>query len=77
MIYSSHQKVSGLMLYVLPFFGKQVDYFLENGSTNQADSDFVIFETSDLQKASQFKPNIALISEEINEENLSLLLKNI
>ena len=77
LIYSSHQKVSGLMLYVLDFFGKEVDYFLENGSIKQADSDFVILETSDIQKASEFRPNIALISEEINNENLSLLLKNI
>lgn len=77
LIYSSHQKISGLMLYVLDFFGKEVDYFLENGSTKQADSDFVILETSYIQKASDFRPNIALISEEINNENLYLLLKNI
>lgn len=77
LIYSSHQKVAELTLYVLEFFGKNADYFLENGNAKKTDNDFVILETSNVQYASDFRPNIALISEEIKDENLSSLLKNI
>ena len=77
LIYSSYPKNAELVLHVLDFFGKKTDYILANGNSRTEDNDFVILETSDLQKATDFKANIALISDEMNSENLSLILKNI
>lgn len=76
-IYSSHQPVAELLLYVLDFCGKEVDYFFEKRHSKKAESDFVILETSDVQAASNFKGNIVLISAEMNGENISSVLKNI
>lgn len=77
LIYSSYPKTAELVLHVLDFLGKKTDYILVNGNSRTEDNDFVILETSDLQKATDFKANIALISDEMNSENLSLILKNI
>ena len=40
-------------------------------------NDFVILETSDLQKAADFKANIGLISDEMGSGNLTSIIKNI
>ena len=77
LIYSSYPKNAELVLHVLDFFGKKTDYILANGTSKTTDCDFVILETSDLQKAADFKANIGLISAEMDSENLSLILKNI
>ncbi|MBH1959105.1 MAG: hypothetical protein I8H68_03240 [Flavobacteriia bacterium] len=77
LIYSSHQPVANFIIYVLNFFEKDFDYFLEKGDKKQTDSDFVILETSDLQKAKDFKPIIAFISDEMGSENFFQVLKNI
>ncbi|UFK97233.1 hypothetical protein [Kaistella faecalis] len=77
LVYSSHQPVANFIIYVLNFFEKDFDYFLENGHKKETDSDFVILETSDPQKAKDFKPNIVLIVEDKESEKLSPILKNI
>ena len=77
LIYSSYPKTAELVLHVLDFLGKNTDYILVNGNSRTEDNDFVILETSDHQKATDFKANIALISDEMNSENLISVLKNI
>ena len=77
LIYSSYPKTAELVLHVLDFFGKNTDFILSNGKSKTADCDFVILETSDLQKAADFKANIALISNEMGSGNLPSILKNI
>ena len=77
LIYSSYPKTAKLVLHVLDFFGKNTDFILSNGKSKTADCDFVILETSDLQKAADFKANIALISNEMGSGNLPSILKNI
>ena len=58
LIYAVNPSISKLILEVLNFAGKEFDFFLNSGSTKNDNNDFVIFETSDLEKASQFKPTI-------------------
>ena len=77
LIYSSYPKTAKLVLHVLDFFGKNTDFILSNGKSKTADCDFVILETSDLQKAADFKANIGLISDEMGSGNLTSILKNI
>ena len=77
LIYSSYPKTAKLVLHVLDFFGKNTDFILANGKSKTADCDFVILETSDLQKAADFKANIGLISDEMGSGNLTSILKNI
>ena len=77
LIYSSYLKTAELVLHVLDFFGKNTDFILANGKSKTADCDFVILETSDLQKAADFKANIALISNEMGSGNLTSIIKNI
>ena len=77
LIYSSYPKTAKLVLHVLDFFGKNTDFILANGKSKTADCDFVILETSDLQKAADFKANIGLISDDMGSGNLTLILKNI
>ena len=77
LIYSSYPKTAKLVLHVLDFFGKNTDFILSNGKSKTADCDFVILETSDLQKAADFKANISLISDEMGSGNLTSIIKNI
>ena len=77
LIYSSYPKTAELVLHVLDFFGKKTDYILANGTNKTTDCDFVILETSDLQKAADFKANIGLISDEMGSGNLTSIIKNI
>ena len=77
LIYSSYPKTAKRVLHVLDFFGKNTDFILSNGKSKTADCDFVILETSDLQKAADFKANIGLISDEMGSGNLTSIIKNI
>lgn len=77
LIYTSDASITKLVLEVLHFHGKEFDYFLESGFNYNNDNDFVIFETSDFEKASQFKPTIFFISKEIDGKNTDSALRNI
>lgn len=77
LIYTSDSSIAKLVLEVLNFSGKEFDFFLEKGFEKNSDNDFVIYETSDIEKAVQFKPTIFFISKEINTENLDSALRNI
>lgn len=77
LIYAVNPSISKLILEVLNFAGKEFDFFLNSGSTKNDNNDFVIFETSDLEKAAQFKPTIFFVSNEIDGENIASTLENI
>ena len=77
LVFSSQQKLSGLVLEILHFNDKEFDYFLADSEFRNEENDFVLFETSDVEKASQFQPNIVFISEENDFENIEPILKNI
>lgn len=77
LVYSSVSSVMKLLVSVLDFHGKDFDFFSENDFSKNPENDFVILETSDLKKASAFKPNIVFISNEIPAENIIPVLPNI
>ena len=77
LIYTSDALITQLMIAVLDFYGKNFDYFLQNGSEVHHNNDFVIFETSDVEKAALFKPTIFFISKEIKSATIDSALKNI
>ncbi|OWK73647.1 hypothetical protein CBW16_09065 [Flavobacteriaceae bacterium JJC] len=74
---TSHPSVAKLVMAVLDFYSKEADFFSIHGVSRNSGSDFVVFETSDLQKAAAFQPNIVLISEEINPDQILSVLQNI
>lgn len=77
LVLSSQPSVTKLLLEVLNFNQKEFDYYLENGDHSNSHNDFVIFETSDAEKATLFEPNIALISSEISGEKIIPVLEKI
>jgi UDP-N-acetylmuramate: L-alanyl-gamma-D-glutamyl-meso-diaminopimelate ligase len=77
LIYASNPAIAQLVLQVLDFHGKNTDFFLQNGQNETLENDFVVLETSEVQKAAEFRPNIVLMTEDFGDQDLSLLLKNI
>ncbi len=77
LIYTSHARLSDLVLEILSFVEKETAFYSEYEQFENPESDFAILQTSDLEQAVDFHPNIVFISEEINPENLGSLLKNI
>ena len=63
LLFTSLESVSNLVLDILHFNGKNFDYFLKNRELNEPENDFVILETSDVERASAFLPNIVFISD--------------
>lgn len=77
LLFTNLQSVSNLVLDVLEFNGKDFSYFLRNQEVKMEESDFVIFETADIEEATQFQPNIVFVSDENTFENIEPYLKNI
>lgn len=77
LIFSSYQSTSKLVLDVLHFSGKDFDYFLSNQEFRDEENDFVIFETSNVINAAEFRPNIVFISDENDFEKTESMLKNV
>lgn len=77
LVLSTQSSVTKLLIEVLNFYEKEFDFHLENGCFNNANHDFVILETSNIEKASLFEPNIILISSEISGEMINPLLQKI
>lgn len=77
LVLSSVAPVVRLLKEVLDFNQKDADFVFSDGTSLKENNDFVVFETSDLDKAAAFQPNIALITDEINVEGTEALLKNI
>lgn len=77
LIFSSAESAAQLVTEVLHFYDKEFDYFLKNKEFQNAENDFVIFETSNEDEASEFKPNIIFISDENNFDDVKNIFKNI
>lgn len=76
LILTSNPSVTRLILEVLRFYGKEFDLFRDHEFEQNENSDFVIFETSDLEKASQFKPNIFFMSAEMISDELTAAINS-
>lgn len=76
-LYTSHFSIAKLVFHVLDFSRKEYDFFLMNAQNRFSNHDFVILETDDAEKAKDFEPNIILISEEINSDDLVSVLEKI
>ena len=77
LVLSSQPTVAQLLLEVLQFHEKDFDFYLEDGSFSNSDTDFVIFETSDVEEAKSFEPNIALITSEISGNDIISVIEKI
>ncbi|QDP86007.1 hypothetical protein FNJ88_10785 [Chryseobacterium sp. SNU WT5] len=77
LVLSTQPSVSKLLIHVLEFNDKEFDFYLENGNAKNSYNDFVILETSDLDKAAKFQPNIVLITAEIPDSSISKVLNNV
>ena len=77
LVLSSVSTVFELFLEVLNFNAKEFDYFSENGNSSNDGNDFVILETSNVENAEIFHPNIVLLTDEFPTEKFEILLKNI
>ena len=77
LLFTSLESVSNLVLDILHFNGKNFDYFLKNRELNEPENDFVILETSYLDIAFLFLPNIVFISDEYNFTKKKDIFKNI
>ena len=77
LVLSTQSSVIKLLLEVLSFHGKDFDYHLEDGEFKNTGNDFVILESSDIQKAASFEPNIVLISSEISDLNVHSVIEKI
>ncbi|MGA9211741.1 hypothetical protein [Kaistella sp.] len=77
LVLSSQPSVTQLLIEVLNFHEKDFDFYLDNGVFNNSDNDFVILETSDLEKAAFFEPNIVLITSEISGEQTVQVIEKI
>lgn len=77
LVLSSQPSVAKLLLAVLHFHEKDFDFYLEDGSFENSDNDFVILESSDLAKAASFEPNIVLITSEISDDKVSSVIEKI
>ena len=76
LVLSTQPSIAKLLLEVLNFYGKDFDFYLDNGTFESSGSDFIILETSDLEKAGLFKPNIALFTSEMVGEEILPVLEN-
>lgn len=77
LIFTSHQSIPKLIHDVLHFGGKEFDFFLSDQEFRNEKNDFVLFETSDVNKAAEFRPNIVFISNENDFEKIESMLRNV
>lgn len=77
LILSSDPAIAQLFIDVLNFNEKDFDFYLTSGESRNGDSDFVILETSDIEVAAQFHPNIALITKEYTTLSIIQIVENL
>ena len=77
LILTSNSVIAKFFLHILHFNEKDFDFLLADGTSQDAGSDFVILETSDVEKAALFQPNIALITQDIKPDETLAVLRNI
>ncbi len=77
LIYSKTPSIAKCLAYILDFHQREFDYILADNSTSISDHDFIILETEILETATQFQPNIVLISTETDIQDLPKIMENI
>ncbi|MEC5157186.1 hypothetical protein [Chryseobacterium sp. MP_3.2] len=77
LIASNNAEVARCIFHTLEFYQKNFDYLLENGSNKNSGEDFIFLESNSVEIATQFKPNIVLLTSEIVEDNVGEIAKNI
>ena len=76
LIYSKTPSLAKCLVHILDFHQKDFDYILTNNSSI-SDHDFIVLETESLEIATQFQPNIVLISTETEVQDLPKIMENI
>lgn len=69
--------INELIIKIIDFCGKDVDYILANGNTRSEGNDFLILELNDVSIAGNFKPTVVFIATEHSTHDFSEVLKNI
>jgi hypothetical protein len=77
LICSNQVEVAKCIFHTLEFYNKDFDYLLQDHSQKNSDEDFIFLESSTLEIAAQFKPNIVLVTSEVPEDKISEIAKNI
>ena len=77
LIYSKTPSVAKCLVHILDFHQKEFDYIFADNSSSISDQDFVILESNTPEIATEFQPNIVLISTEIDVQDLPLIMENI
>ncbi|MDO5615712.1 MAG: hypothetical protein Q4G16_05955 [Cruoricaptor ignavus] len=68
--------IAELVIHILNFNDRKIDYILENGKSQIDGEDFVLLETNDTHLAKEFHPNIVLLAEQ-QTDNYTDILENI
>ncbi len=76
LIYSKTPSVAKCLVHILQFHQKDFDYILSNNSSI-SNQDFIILESENLEIATEFQPNIVLISTETEVQDLPKIMENI
>lgn len=69
--------ISELIIKIIDFCGKDVDYILANGNAKNDGNDFLVFELNDSSIAGNFKPTVVLIAAEDSSDDFSEVLRKI
>ncbi|WP_226064154.1 hypothetical protein [Kaistella polysaccharea] len=73
LLFSKTPSVRPFFLQVLNFHGKQFDYFSSNQDLEISENDFVILESFDPEIVKNFKPNIAVVTSEVEQNDLNFV----
>lgn len=73
LIFSKNAFLAPFFLHILNFHGKDFDFITSENLSEIPQEDFVIFAASTPDFFQNFKPNIALASSEISQEELDIL----
>ncbi len=76
LIYSKTPSAAKCLVHILQFHQKDFDYILSNNSSI-SNQDFIILESENLEIATEFQPNIVLISTETEVQDLPKIMENI
>lgn len=77
LIASNNAEVARCIFHTLKFYDKNFDFLLKDGSSRNSGEDFIFLESDSLEIATQFKPNIVLLTSEIAQDKVSEIAKNI
>jgi len=77
LIYSKTPSIAKCLVHILDFHQKEFDYIFADNSSSISNQDFVILESNNPEIATDFQPNIVLISTETEAQDLQIIMENI